>query len=142
MPDGPTTTVAGRIVHWQRKITKRGRTWVSGRLDTAGAEVDFEIFPDAYEEIGGSMWEGDLVRLAGRVDHRLGYPVLNVTRLADCPLTHTQHALAWRSWRDDCVGPGGCGYAQQDVEQCERGHPDDGVTDCGACGHGAAGVAS
>ncbi|GAA2347357.1 hypothetical protein [Dactylosporangium salmoneum] len=56
---------------------------------------------------------------------------------AVCILTHAEHARRWRSWRDDCVDPAtGCGYAQQDVDQCRRGHPDDGVTWCGACGHG------
>lgn len=48
----------------------------------------------------------------------------------------TVHMAAWRSWRDDCIDPViGCGFAVQDVDQCDRGHPDDGVTYCGACGH-------
>lgn len=50
----------------------------------------------------------------------------------ECGLTHAEHAAVWRTWRDDCNA---CGYAQQDVEQCATGHPDDGVTWCGACGH-------
>lgn len=49
-----------------------------------------------------------------------------------CTLTHDQHFAAWKSWRDDCDD---CGFGIQDVDQCDRGHPDDGVTFCGACGH-------
>lgn len=57
--------------------------------------------------------------------------------MADCTLTHAEHFATWTSWRDDCTGPGECGFCVQDVDQCRRGHPDDGVTMCGACGHGA-----
>lgn len=52
-----------------------------------------------------------------------------------CRLTHAEHMATWRSWRDDCNGDSGCGFAMRDVDQCDRGHPDDGVTWCGACGH-------
>lgn len=50
---------------------------------------------------------------------------------AGCTMTHGEHLATWKSWRDDCAG---CGFGMQDVDQCDRGHPDDGVTFCGACG--------
>lgn len=49
----------------------------------------------------------------------------------ECGKTHAEHLATWKSWRDDCAG---CGFGMQDVDQCDRGHPDDGVTWCGACG--------
>jgi hypothetical protein len=52
-----------------------------------------------------------------------------------CTLTHAEHAATWKSWRDDCTGADGCGFAIRDNDQCNRGHPDDGITWCGACGH-------
>ncbi len=55
-----------------------------------------------------------------------------------CTLTHTDHAAAWRSWRDDCDN---CGYYAIDTDQCDRGHPDDGVDACGACRYAAPGTA-
>lgn len=51
-----------------------------------------------------------------------------------CTLTCADHMATWKSWRDDCTGEDGCGFGMQDVDQCDRGHPDDGVTFCGACG--------
>ncbi len=51
-----------------------------------------------------------------------------------CTLTHAEHLATWKSWRDDCEA---CGFGMRDVDQCDRGHPDDGVTWCGACGHDA-----
>jgi len=53
--------------------------------------------------------------------------------MTTCTLTHAEHARAWKTWRDDCDA---CGFAMRDPEQCALGHPDDGVTACGACGHG------
>lgn len=50
---------------------------------------------------------------------------------AGCTMTHAEHLATWKSWRDDCQG---CGFGMQDLDQCERGHPDDGVEWCGACG--------
>lgn len=53
-----------------------------------------------------------------------------------CGITHEEHCATWRSYRDDCIDPvTGCGFVMRDLDQCERGHPDDGVTWCGACGH-------
>lgn len=52
-----------------------------------------------------------------------------------CTLTHAQHIATWTSWQDDCTDPDGCGFAMLDPDQCDRGHPDDGITWCGACGH-------
>ena len=52
----------------------------------------------------------------------------------ECGKTHDQHLAEWRSWCDDCNV---CGFGMQDVDQCDRGHPDDGVTWCGACGYDA-----
>ena len=49
-----------------------------------------------------------------------------------CTMTHDEHLASWKSWRDDCAD---CGFGMQDPDQCDRGHPDDGVTFCGACGH-------
>jgi hypothetical protein len=49
-----------------------------------------------------------------------------------CTLTHAEHLATWMSWRDDCAG---CGFVMVDVDQCDRGHPDDGVSFCGACGY-------
>ncbi|WP_174526449.1 hypothetical protein [Micromonospora maritima] len=54
-----------------------------------------------------------------------------------CGYTHADHLAEWKSWKDDCVGENGCGFGIIDVDQCWRGHPDDGVTACGGCGHGA-----
>jgi hypothetical protein len=50
---------------------------------------------------------------------------------AICTLSHAEHFATWQSWRDDCDG---CGFGMQDPDQCDRGHPDDGVTFCGVCG--------
>lgn len=52
-----------------------------------------------------------------------------------CTLSHAEHSARWLSWLDDCDV---CGYTRLDVDQCERGHPDDGVTWCGLCGHNTA----
>jgi len=49
-----------------------------------------------------------------------------------CGKTHAEHARTWRTFRDDCDVHE---FYRQDVEQCALGHPDDGVTTCGACGH-------
>lgn len=49
-----------------------------------------------------------------------------------CTLDHAEHLATWQSWRDDCAA---CGFGMQDPDQCERGHPDDGLTFCGACGY-------
>ncbi len=76
--DGSTATVAGTIVDWQRRITRQGRPWVSGRLDADGAVTPFEIFPTVYEQIGHFMREGDQVTLTGRVDKRHDVPLLQV----------------------------------------------------------------
>ena len=54
-----------------------------------------------------------------------------------CTMTHGEHLRTWRSWRDDCTGDDGCGFGMVDYDQCENGHPDDGVTLCGACGYDA-----
>lgn len=58
-------------------------------------------------------------------------------RLADakpqCTKTDEECFQQWRSWRDDCQVHR---VFKCDVDQCLRGHPDDGVTSCGACGHG------
>lgn len=51
-----------------------------------------------------------------------------------CGKSHDQHLAEWQSWRDDCDV---CGFGMQDLDQCERLHPDDGVTWCGACGFDA-----
>lgn len=57
-------------------------------------------------------------------------------QLPPCGQTHDEHMVSWRSWRDDCIDPvAGCGFGMQDVDQCERGHPDDGCDWCGACGY-------
>ena len=50
-----------------------------------------------------------------------------------CGYTHADHLNTWKSWKDDCDV---CGFGIMDVDQCWRGHPDDGVTACGGCGHG------
>lgn len=50
-----------------------------------------------------------------------------------CGMTHAEHAEVWRSFRDDCEH---CGFAMADVNQCMKGHPDDGVSECGLCGKG------
>jgi hypothetical protein len=49
-----------------------------------------------------------------------------------CIITHAEHLATWKSWQDDCAD---CGFGMQDPDQCDRGHPDDEVTFCGACGH-------
>lgn len=51
--------------------------------------------------------------------------------MTTCTKTHAEHLATWKSWRDDCAG---CGCGMQDPDQCERGHPNDGVAYCGACG--------
>jgi hypothetical protein len=50
----------------------------------------------------------------------------------ECDKTHAEHLATWKTWRDDCDA---CGFGMQDLDQCDRGHPDDGATFCGACGH-------
>lgn len=50
-----------------------------------------------------------------------------------CTKTEEECFNTWQSWRDDCHEHGNF---RCDVDQCRRGHPDDGVTWCGACGHG------
>jgi hypothetical protein len=59
-----------------------------------------------------------------------------------CIRTRAEHAETWRSWRDNCAGPGGCGFSMVDVQQCMTGHPEDGVKQCGVCGHGSLGFAA
>lgn len=59
-----------------------------------------------------------------------------LAQLPPCGMTHDDHLETWTSWRDDCTDPQiGCGFAMQDIDQCQQGHPDDGTTFCGACGH-------
>ncbi len=61
-------------------------------------------------------------------------PAPRAANQPDCGMTHAEHIAAWRTWRDDCSA---CGFALRDLDQCRRGHPDDGVTSCGNCGHEA-----
>jgi hypothetical protein len=155
----PTITVlcgSTRFSHTFReqnlRLTLAGHIVLSIGCDM---RTDTELFadlpPDAIADIKTSLDElhkrkidladeALVLNIGGYIGNstraEIDYAVLHgkpVRFLEPCTKTHDEHAATWKTWRDDCEV---CGYSEQDVQQCAAGHPDDGVTSCGACGYG------
>jgi len=108
----------------RRQAARDGNRQLASDLANVNRDLIGEAFPGDLRSLV-TVW---MMALGQALDEA----TLPDTRWPFCGLTHDQHAARWRSWRDDCPI---CGYAQQDPDQCRRGHPDDGVTWCGGCGY-------
>ncbi|GII90341.1 DNA polymerase III subunit alpha [Sinosporangium siamense] len=69
-PDGQTLTVGGILTGLQRKVTKKGDTWVLTTLEDLEGAIEVMIFPSAYQLCSTILAEDAIVFVKGRLDKR------------------------------------------------------------------------
>jgi len=69
-PDGQVVTVGGILSGLQRKITKKGDTWVLATLEDLEGSIEVMIFPSTYQLCATILAEDAIVFVKGRVDKR------------------------------------------------------------------------
>lgn len=68
--DGQIVTVGGILSGLQRKLTKKGETWVLTQLEDLEGAIEVLIFPSAYQLSSTILAEDALVFVKGRLDKR------------------------------------------------------------------------
>ncbi|GII76877.1 DNA polymerase III subunit alpha [Sphaerisporangium rufum] len=69
-PDGQVVTVGGILTGLQRKVTKKGDTWVLTTLEDLEGAIEVMIFPSAYQLCATVLAEDAIVFVKGRLDRR------------------------------------------------------------------------
>jgi DNA polymerase-3 subunit alpha len=69
-PDGQVVTVGGILTGLQRKVTKKGDTWVLTTLEDLEGAIEVMIFPSAYQLCATLLAEDAIVFVKGRLDKR------------------------------------------------------------------------
>ncbi|WP_030909769.1 DNA polymerase III subunit alpha [Streptosporangium amethystogenes] len=69
-PDGQVVTVGGILSGVQRKVTKKGDTWVLTQLEDLEGAIEVMIFPSAYQLCATVLAEDAIVFVKGRLDKR------------------------------------------------------------------------
>ncbi|WP_214416727.1 DNA polymerase III subunit alpha [Sphaerisporangium fuscum] len=69
-PDGQVVTVGGILTGLQRKVTKKGDTWVLTTLEDLEGAIEVMIFPSAYQLCATVLAEDAIVFVKGRLDKR------------------------------------------------------------------------
>ncbi|MBF8188693.1 DNA polymerase III subunit alpha [Nonomuraea sp. K274] len=69
-PDGQVVTVGGILSGLQRKVTKKGDTWVLTQLEDLEGSIEVMIFPSAYLLSSTILAEDAIVFVKGRIDKR------------------------------------------------------------------------
>jgi DNA polymerase-3 subunit alpha len=69
-PDGQIVTVGGLLTGLQRKVTKKGDTWVLTMLEDLEGAIEVMIFPSAYQLCATILAEDAIVFVKGRIDKR------------------------------------------------------------------------
>ncbi|WP_184714453.1 DNA polymerase III subunit alpha [Streptosporangium saharense] len=69
-PDGQIVTVGGILSGVQRKVTKKGDTWVLTMLEDLEGAIEVMIFPSAYQLCSTVLAEDAIVFVKGRLDKR------------------------------------------------------------------------
>ncbi|GGO02525.1 DNA polymerase III subunit alpha [Microbispora rosea subsp. aerata] len=69
-PDGQIVTVGGILSGLQRKVTKKGDTWVLTMLEDLEGSIEVMIFPSAYQLCATVLAEDAIVFVKGRIDKR------------------------------------------------------------------------
>ncbi|MCT9930634.1 DNA polymerase III subunit alpha [Planotetraspora sp. A-T 1434] len=69
-PDGQIITVGGLLTGLQRKVTKKGDTWVITMLEDLEGAIEVMIFPSAYQLCATILAEDAIVFVKGRIDKR------------------------------------------------------------------------
>ncbi|GII26698.1 DNA polymerase III subunit alpha [Planotetraspora mira] len=69
-PDGQIVTVGGLLSGLQRKVTKKGDTWVLTMLEDLEGAIEVMIFPSAYQLCATILAEDAIVFVKGRIDKR------------------------------------------------------------------------
>ncbi|SNT48024.1 DNA polymerase-3 subunit alpha [Streptosporangium subroseum] len=69
-PDGQIITVGGILSGVQRKVTKKGDTWVLTMLEDLEGAIEVMIFPSAYQLCSTVLAEDAIVFVKGRLDKR------------------------------------------------------------------------
>ncbi|GII67094.1 DNA polymerase III subunit alpha [Sphaerisporangium krabiense] len=69
-PDGQVVTVGGILTGLQRKVTKKGDTWVLTTLEDLEGAIEVMIFPSAYQLCSTVLAEDAIVFVKGRLDKR------------------------------------------------------------------------
>jgi len=69
-PDGQVVTVGGILSGLQRKVTKKGDTWVLTQLEDLDGAIEVMIFPSAYQLCATVLAEDAIVFVKGRLDKR------------------------------------------------------------------------
>ncbi|MDP9846645.1 DNA polymerase-3 subunit alpha [Streptosporangium lutulentum] len=69
-PDGQIVTVGGILSGVQRKVTKKGDTWVLTTLEDLEGAIEVMIFPSAYQLCSTVLAEDAIVFVKGRLDKR------------------------------------------------------------------------
>ncbi|SDR10856.1 DNA polymerase III subunit alpha [Thermostaphylospora chromogena] len=69
-PDGQVVTVGGILSGVQRKITKKGDTWVLATLEDLEGAIEVMVFPSAYQLCSTLLVEDAIVFVKGRIDKR------------------------------------------------------------------------
>ncbi|MEV4010285.1 DNA polymerase III subunit alpha [Nonomuraea angiospora] len=68
--DGQVVTVGGILSGVQRKVTKKGDTWVLTQLEDLEGSIEVMIFPSAYQLCSTILAEDAIVFVKGRIDKR------------------------------------------------------------------------
>ncbi|MEV0312776.1 DNA polymerase III subunit alpha [Nonomuraea fuscirosea] len=68
--DGQVVTVGGILSGMQRKVTKKGDTWVLTQLEDLEGAIEVMIFPSAYQLCSTILAEDAIVFVKGRIDKR------------------------------------------------------------------------
>ncbi|WP_326625992.1 DNA polymerase III subunit alpha [Nonomuraea fuscirosea] len=68
--DGQVVTVGGILSGMQRKVTKKGDTWVLTQLEDLEGAIEVMIFPSAYQLCSTILAEDAIVFVKGRMDKR------------------------------------------------------------------------
>ncbi|GAA5763914.1 DNA polymerase III subunit alpha [Streptosporangium roseum] len=68
--DGQVVTVGGILSGVQRKVTKKGDTWVLTMLEDLEGAIEVMIFPSAYQLCATVLAEDAIVFVKGRLDKR------------------------------------------------------------------------
>ncbi|MFC5830832.1 DNA polymerase III subunit alpha [Nonomuraea insulae] len=68
--DSQVVTVGGILSGMQRKVTKRGDTWVLTQLEDLEGSIEVMIFPSAYQLCSTILAEDAIVFVKGRIDKR------------------------------------------------------------------------
>ncbi|RJL31216.1 DNA polymerase III subunit alpha [Bailinhaonella thermotolerans] len=74
--DGQIVTVGGILSGLQRKVTKKGDTWVMVTLEDLEGAIDLMIFPSAYQLCATVLAEDAIVLVKARLDKREDTPKL------------------------------------------------------------------